>query len=189
MSWIETISPSDALGELQEIYRAIGSARGGIADVHQVQSLNPRALRAHLDLYKAIVFQKSSLSRVMRERIGVVVSASNRCRYCVSHHAEALRALGDDPAVIEALGGGQIPEALAPPEAAMLRWAIMGASESASCSEDEVQNLRSHGLDDRAILDAVLTVGYFSFVNRLVLMLGVNVELDFEGTCRKVEME
>lgn len=157
--------------------------------MHQVQSLNPRALRAHLDLYKAIVFQKSALSRLMRERIGVVVSASNRCHYCVLHHAEALRALDDEPAIIDALGRCDVPETLAPAERAMLRWAKTGASEPASCSEVGVQDLRSHGFDDRAILDAVLTIGYFSFVNRLVLMLGVNVEPDFEQTCRKVEME
>ncbi|MBI2837498.1 MAG: peroxidase-related enzyme [Acidobacteria bacterium] len=151
--------------------------------------MNPRALRAHLELYKAIVFQKSSLSRVMRERIGVVVSAANRCRYCVSHHAEALLALHDEPAIIDALGRCEIPETIAPAEAAMLRWAKRGAEEPASCSEAEVRLLRSHGFDDRALLDAVLTVGYFAFVNRLVLMLGVNVEPDFQETCRNVEVE
>jgi alkylhydroperoxidase family enzyme len=39
------------------------------------------------------------------------------------------------------------------------------------------------GFDDRAILDAALTVAYFSFVNRLVLLLGVEVEKDYASTC------
>lgn len=79
MPWIQTIPPSDADGELAELYGAIGSARGGVADVHLIQSLNPRAMRAHLEIYKAIVFARSPLSRKDRERIAVVVSAANAC--------------------------------------------------------------------------------------------------------------
>ncbi|MEW6364753.1 MAG: peroxidase-related enzyme [Acidobacteriota bacterium] len=189
MAWIATVEPSEAKGDLQDIFEAIASARGGIADVHRVQSLNPRAIRAHLDLYKAVVFQKSTLSRIMRERIGVIVSASNGCRYCVRHHAEALRALNDEATIIDALGEGEVPDELPPAEIAMLRWAKAGAVEPARSTEAEVRDLRAHGFDDRAILDAALTTGYFSFVNRLVLLLGVHVEPDLENTCRRVEME
>lgn len=36
---------------------------------------------------------------------------------------------------------------------------------------------------ERVLLDAALTVAYFSFVNRLVLRLGVELEPGFEVTC------
>lgn len=184
MSWIQTIPPERATGELQEIYKAISSARSGVADVHQAQSLNPRALRAHLELYKAIVFARSSLSRVARERIAVVVSADNRCAYCVAHHGEALRQLGDDPGLVEALARGDISEHLPPADRALLRWAQQAAREPSECTEAAVAELRALGFDDRAVLDASLTVAYFSFVNRLVLLLGVEVEDGFEATCK-----
>lgn len=186
MAWIKTVPPKDAQGELQEIYRAIASARGGIADVHQAQSLNPRALRAHFEVYKAVVFQRSTLSRVARERIAVVVSAANRCVYCVAHHAEALRRLGDRPAIVESLCRGELPESLVPADLALLSWARKGAVDPAGCSEASVRDLRTHGFDDRAILDAALTVAYFSFVNRLALLLGVDVEADYAKTCRNL---
>ena len=76
MAFIRTISPESAGGELREIYRAIGDTRGGIAEIHRAQSLNPRALATHLELYKAIAFQRSTLSRAQRERIAVAVSAA-----------------------------------------------------------------------------------------------------------------
>jgi AhpD family alkylhydroperoxidase len=47
-----------------------------------------------------VVFARSTLSRISRERIAVVVSAANTCRYRVAHHGEALRRLGDEPATI-----------------------------------------------------------------------------------------
>lgn len=183
MPWIKTISPNEAEGELADIYRTIGSARGGIADIHRVQSLNPRALQAHLEIYKAIVFGRSTLSRVARERIAVVVSAANHCAYCVAHHGEALRQLGEDQATVESLAGGELPPKLAAAELALLRRAYRAALSPADCTEASIRELVSLGFDDRAILDAALTVAYFSFVNRLVLSLGVEVEQGYAKSC------
>ena len=68
-------------------------------------------------------------------------------------------------------------------EQALVRWAGRAAREPASSTEADLTDLRSLGLDDRALLDATLTVAYFAFVNRLVLLLGVAVEDDYERTC------
>lgn len=185
MSWITTLPPADAEGALKAVYDAIARARGGIADIHRAQSLNVAALKAHLELYKAIVFQRSSLSRIDRERIAVVVSNANQCRYCVAHHAEALRNLRDESAVVEALSTGDIPNALPVPSRLLLEWAKRGALEPARASEADIRELRAAGWDERAVTDAALTVSYFSFVNRLVLLLGVELEEDYAKTCRE----
>ncbi len=184
MAWIETVPPAAAEGELAELYRAIGGARGGVADVHQVQSLNARAMAAHLALYQAIVFQRSSLARAERERIGVVVSATNGSAYCVAHHGQALRNLGEDPAIAEALERGEVDSApVTDAERALLTWAARATRQPAGATEADLARLRAAGYDDRALLDAALTVGYFNFVNRLVLLLGVELEAGFEATC------
>lgn len=44
-------------------------------------SLNPDALRAHLQLYRTVMFGPSNLSRTEREAVAVAVSAVNRCHY------------------------------------------------------------------------------------------------------------
>jgi AhpD family alkylhydroperoxidase len=167
MAYITTIDPTLATGELDDLYRRIAGTRGGVADVHQVQSLNPRAMAAHFDFYKAVMFQPSMLSRRDREAIAVEVSRANGCAYCVAHHTAAL----------DGLPGAETPPAL-------LAWARRLAVEPASADVGDVDELRRLGLDDRAILDAVLTVGYFCFVNRLVLATGLRVEAGFEATCR-----
>lgn len=168
MFWVETVAPADAAGELAAMYARIADARGGVAAVHQAQSLNPRALAAHFDLYKAILFQASSLSRAHREAIGVVVSRANACEYCVAHHQAALDRLPPGP----------------PLHPRIADWAERLARQPESASPSAVQALRNAGLDDRAILDAVLTVSYFSFVNRVVLALGVPLETGYETTCQ-----
>lgn len=183
MAWIECVQPDAAQGSLKRLYDAIAAARGGVAEVHLAQSLNERALRAHLEIYKAIVFQSSSLSRVARERIAVVVSHANGCAYCVAHHAAAARNAGDDARVVAALQGGELHDDLPEADRVLLQWARRGASNPSSCAESDVALLRSAGWDDRAILDGALTVAYFAFVNRLVLMLGVDLEEDYDRTC------
>ena len=57
--WIQNVPPSEATGDLKALYERIGGARGGVAQIHQAQSLNPNVLAAHFELYKAIMFQPS----------------------------------------------------------------------------------------------------------------------------------
>lgn len=188
MTWIEKVGPEDATGALADFYRSLGSARGGVAEVHQVQSLNPRAMKAHLELYKAVVFARSSLSRIQRERIAVAVSSENACPYCVGHHSAALRELGDDEAIVVALEGGEVPEALSEADGLLLTWAKRSTRLPADATEADVVALREAGFDDKAILDATLTLSYFNFVNRLVLLLGVHLEEGYEATCKDEEV-
>ncbi len=80
MAWIRIINEADARGELAELYKRESATRG-IGNLLQVHSLNPRSLRAHLDLFRTLMYGRSGLTRAQREMIGVVVSALNRCPY------------------------------------------------------------------------------------------------------------
>jgi len=185
MTWLGKITPEDATGDLADLYQKISSARGGVAEVHQVQSLNLRAMKAHMELYKSIVFQRSSISRAQRERLGVAVSATNDCNYCVAHHTEPLRRMGDSDETLAALGAGEVPTALDELDRELIAWAIEATREPGrGTDEARVARLKALGMDDRGVLDAVLTIAYFNFVNRLVLMTGARLEPDFAETCR-----
>ena len=92
MSWIRTIEPEEADSPLREIYDTIKGKRGKVADIMRIHSLNPSAMKTHMDLYLCLMFGTSGLTRRQREMIAVVVSSANRCDYCVMHHGESLRA-------------------------------------------------------------------------------------------------
>ena len=84
MPYIKTIPPVEATGKLKEVYETAGgpsAARGKVAMVRQVQSLNPSALAAWSDLGVAIMHAPSRLTRRQREMIATVVSATNHCSY------------------------------------------------------------------------------------------------------------
>ena len=166
--WIESIRPTSATGELKALYDRIAGVRGGVAHIHQAQSLNPKVLATHFELYKAVMFQPSPLSRADREALAVAVSRANSCAYCVAHHGDALRQLRAE---------STLPQVV-------FDWAARLARNPEAASPDDIAALRDAGLTDRAILDAVLTVAYFSYANRLVLALGLALESGFEATCR-----
>ena len=176
MARIQVVEPEDAAGELKEAYAQIAAARGRIANVWKVESLNPPAMEAHLALYMAIMYGPSGLSRRQREMIAVTVSNANACRYCTTHHAESLHAQLPDAALIEEIKTDYANARIERKEKAMLDYAVKLAKTPHAVTDADVQQLREAGLSDREILDATLVASYFCFVNRLVLGTGVTLE-------------
>jgi alkylhydroperoxidase family enzyme len=58
-----------------------GPGGDSLDNVLASHSLNPDALRAHLGLYRTIMFGHSPLSEAERQAIAVAVSAANDCHY------------------------------------------------------------------------------------------------------------
>ncbi|MEE8440888.1 MAG: peroxidase-related enzyme [Spirochaetia bacterium] len=183
MARIEMVQPENATGDLAKVYEELVESRGRIAEVHKIQSLHPQSIRDHMRLYLTVMFARSPLSRAEREMIAVVVSAGNGCAYCVRHHGEALNHFWKDWSRIEELSARQAAATgLTERERALCVYAQAVAQDPAGPGTETAMNdLRALRLDDRAILDATLVVSYFSFVNRMVLALGVDLEEDAGG--------
>lgn len=178
MSWIAEIDVSDADGELQQIYAELMRKRGKISNILKVHSLNPDAMGKHLDLYMTLMFGTSGLSRAEREAVAVVVSATNECAYCVSHHAEALRRYIKDAETLDMLISADGLETLEPRLSNIVRHAQKLTSAPDAMTESDLGELRAVGMSDKDILDLSLIVAYFNFVNRIALGLGVTFSSD-----------
>ena len=182
MPYIETIPYEAAESPLRDIYDELIKSRGKLAAVHQIQSLNPPTIMAHMDLYLKIMFGKSPLKRYQREMIAVVVSKMNRCEYCIRHHAEALNFYWKDNERIEALIKNHQTAELESADHALCQFAEnLTLYPGSGDREKWIQVLRGEELSDRAILDGTLVIGYFNFVNRIVQGLGVEIENEGVG--------
>ena len=174
MAFIQVIEHEQSSGELRGIYDHLVATRGKLADVHKIQGLNPPTVLSHMNLYKDIMFGHSPLKRYQREMLGVVVSTVNQCEYCTKHHCEALNHYWKDDARITSLlqqNDEYLPEA----DKALCEFAREVTRNPELSTQQKIDNLRSKGFDDRAILDATLVIGYFNFVNRIVLTLGLEI--------------
>lgn len=179
MTRIKVIQENEAKGELQEIYQGLIQSRGKLAEVHKIQSLNPKTILSHMNLYMDIMYGQSPLKRAQREMIAVIVSVGNKCDYCTRHHAEALNVYWKDDEKIENL----ITEMSSYDIEGIDKLWIAYAKEltlkpSSQKIETLITQLKASGADDRSILDATLVIGYFNLVNRIILGLGVDLEDD-----------
>jgi len=171
----EIIDYPNATGRLKEIYDDLIKTRGKLAEVHKVQSLNPESIVKHMDLYLHVMFGKSPLKRVQREMMAVVVSKTNNCEYCQTHHAEAVLHYWKNPERVEKLKNNFTAAELNPTDLALCEFAQISTLHPGK-EKKTIDNLKTLGLTDRAILDATLVIAYFNFVNRIVLAGGIGLE-------------
>ena len=69
---------------------------------------------------------------------------------------------------------------IAPADRAMLDYALKLTCSPGEMSPQDVEILRGHGFNDRAVHDLCAVTAYFAFVNRIADGLGVELEEDTE---------
>ena len=177
MPRIHVIDHAQARGRLKEVYDDLLQKRGKLADIHQIQSLRPESIAKHMELYMEIMFSRSELSRARREMMAVVVSVANGCQYCTMHHWQAVKNYIKDPQQLEAIIGWPQKGILSDADSALCDFARHLTLHPGEHEEnDHTRTLRENGFSDEAILDAVLVIAYFNFVNRIALSLGLQAD-------------
>ncbi len=177
MARIQIIHEDEATGQLAEIYNDLLKSRGKLANVHKIHSLHPDSLVAHMDLYMTLMFKKSPLKRYQRELLGVVTSHNNHCAYCVKHHAEALNFYWKDEEKTRHVATKYHVMDLPRSDELLCQFAEeLTRSPGSKKTAHIVDQLKKEGMSDRAVLDATMIIGYFNFVNRIVLGLDVEEE-------------
>ncbi len=78
---LRLIEEGEATGALKVQYEAAIARAGKVFNIVKAMSLNPETLRASMELYRAVMFGRSELSRPERELLAVVVSRANDCHY------------------------------------------------------------------------------------------------------------
>ena len=78
---IRLIGEEEATGPLADEYEAARKRAGKVFNIVKSMCHNPQVLSRSMELYKAIMFGPSELSRAERELLAVVVSAANDCHY------------------------------------------------------------------------------------------------------------
>ena len=186
MTWIQTVSYQQASGALKRLYDRIKGPDDNVDNIMLAHSLRPHSMEGHMALYKYVLHHpRNELSKAYLETIGVYVSMLNRCQYCADHHFAGLsRLLADDQRAAEihtALAANDPGAAFSGRELAGLMYAQRLSTDAASCSEGDIDTLRTAGFADGEILEINQVTAYFAYANRTVLGLGINTEGDLIG--------
>lgn len=81
MPWIDVITHQHSEGLLKKQYDEAMIRAGKIYNIVSIMSQNPATMKVSMEMYGAIMFGPSELSRAQREMLAVVVSAENHCFY------------------------------------------------------------------------------------------------------------
>ena len=157
---------------------------GLVPNVLKAHAFDIAKLNAFTALYNDLMLAPSGLSKLEREMIAVVVSALNRCFYCLVAHGQAVRALSGDPAFGEKLVMNWRMADLTPRQRAMLLFAEKVTEASARIEEGDRQALRDAGFTDRDIWDIASVAGFYNMSNRIASATGMQPNPEYHGKNR-----
>ncbi|MGE3975933.1 MAG: carboxymuconolactone decarboxylase family protein [Bdellovibrionales bacterium] len=153
------------------IFGLIHKERGGVAKIHSAFELFPQGILAHYTFYKQIILaDKLPLNRFEREYLAVQTSKANRCPYCIGHHEAALKNSDlTQVSTVRQKAMDQLSEVLTrePWKANPIHKVFL----EAGFTEPQWQH-------------AVMVVAYFNFVNRCAHAMGLEIEENYEETCK-----
>jgi uncharacterized peroxidase-related enzyme len=140
---------------------------GLVPNVLRAYSLRPAKFRAFTLMYNELMLGPSGLSKLEREMIAVVVSAANRCYYCLVAHGQAVRRLSGDPQLGEMLVMNHRIAELEPRQRGMLEfaWKLTTAPHLVDGSDRDA--LRALGFGEEDIFDICDVAGFFNMSNRV----------------------
>ncbi len=172
MVWIRTVPVEEAQGEVKGVYDDIRAAFGRPSPAFIAMSLNPGYLKAMWSLHSTVMAE-GQLTRLEKEAIALSVSALNSCSYCIWAHSRRLKAMGMAGDVVEQLVQDPSQASLEGRLGAIVQWSLRATEEAVGMSEEDLETLRSWGLEDEAILEAAAVAGHFNHLNRVLDALGV----------------
>ena len=180
------VCDEDASEELLEVLNLSRTPHGTVDNVMRVHSLRPASMRGHVMLYRAALHDDANtLPQWLQEVISSYVSILNDCDYSLANHWANARHLIDDDEhadkIRQALDAQAPQQIFNGKELALMRYAEKLTLCPQNIHKEDIEEMRSAGLDDGQILEANQIIGYFNYANRCLNGLGVTTQGDIVG--------
>ncbi|MGX9351897.1 peroxidase-related enzyme [Shimia sp. W99] len=159
--------------ETQRYFDICTEKLGMVPNVLKAYALDATKLNAFTALYNDLMLGESGLNKLEREMIAVVVSAINKCFYCLVAHGAAVRQYSGDPKLGEMMVMNWRVADLDARQYAMLAFAEKMTLASATIEEADRQHLRDVGFNDRDIWDIANVAGFYNMSNRVASATGM----------------
>ena len=146
---------------------------GFVNNLFKVLPLNAAQYKGFLD-FKYSLFNEETcyLSTADKEMIGLVVSSTNNCSYCLTTHSDILRGLTKNPSWVDQLTYNYRSAKLTGKQHALCDYAYRATRYPNEITTKEVDLLREAGFNDHEVLEAAFAVGFFNYTNRWVSTIG-----------------
>lgn len=170
--------------EMQAYFAKCVEKIGFVPNVLQAYAIDNAKLAAFAAFYNDLMLAPSGLNKLEREMIAVVVSAENRCFYCLVAHGAALRQLSGDAALGEAIAFNYRVAKISPKQRAMLDFALKMCRASAEIEEKDRESLRLAGFSERDIWDIAAVASFYAMSNRMASAVGMMPNAEYHALGR-----
>ena len=177
LSYLQKPDENEIPVELQQVFDSHVEKQleqnGFINNLFKVLPLNAAQYKGFLD-FKYSLFNDETcfLSTADKEMIGLVVSSTNNCSYCLTSHSDVLRGLTKDPGWVDQLTYNYRSAKLTEKQRALCDYAYRATRYPNELTTNEVDLLRAVGFSDHEVLEAAYVVGFFNYTNRWVSTIG-----------------
>ncbi len=184
--YIEFVPVDRAVGKRKALYDELERVRGKgrVSNLFKAYSAFPELGMANLRRLMALLGE-GALSVKFKEAVMTALAEINRCDYCVSFHATALRNAGASDAEVDAaINFDPSKIGLPAKEQALFEYAIKANGDPHGITRQDVESLRVHGVTDAEIVETLETVNTGNAFNLINGALNVGPD-DFLGGYKK----
>lgn len=158
--FIDLVPIERATGARKELYDEMERVRGPgrVSNLFKAYAAFPELAKANFQRLMVLLTQ-GNLSVKFKESVMTALAEANKCDYCVSFHATALRNAGaSDEEVKAALEFDPDRIGLSAKEKALFEYALKANGDPHSTTPDDIAELRRHGATDADIVETLETV-------------------------------
>ena len=174
LNWLSWLNPVD-LAQASPLQQAVldeSHAQARTSAYYLTLVHQPLMLRHRSEAYNSIMYAPGGLPRAERELGAMVVSVSNGCVYCTSVHAQRFAQLAKRHDTVEQVFDDPSTAGTTDRERAIARFAQAVTLRPQALDTEDIEPLRTVGLDDVEIIDLLHAVAIFGWANRLMQNLG-----------------
>ncbi len=178
MSFIKTIPLAEAEGEVRRMYEENQARLGYVPNYAKAFSLRPHVMDSWARLLKSI---RSTMDARRYELVTLAAARALRSSYCALAHGRVLESHFVSAEDLLRIANSTEDAPLEPAEAAIMRFAEKVARQADAVTEEDVEILRRHGLDDGQIFDVAAAAAARCFFSKLIDALGAEPDASYES--------
>ena len=178
------LRPARLSSSMAAFFKSCEEKLGFVPNVMKAFSFDMTKLEAFVAYRNDLMLGGSGLSGLEREMIATVVSAQNRCFYCLTVHGASVRNLSGDPVLGEMMAMSYRSARLSKRQRAMLDFAVKLTAEPWSIEESDRARLRGAGFSDRDIWDIAAVAAFYNMTNRLASATDMRPNREYHAMAR-----
>jgi uncharacterized peroxidase-related enzyme len=173
IAWFFPIPDESTLPDrIQSLFAKARERLGFLPNVFANYSYRPERFSAWFSHYHQLHEPTEHLDEADREMIAVVVSAYNRCTYCIVSHGHALRVALKDEVLADYIATNWRHAGLDERRTAICTVAEKLTATPDLMTEADLESLERVGLSKHEVWDVLEIASMYNFTNRMALATG-----------------